>query len=228
MLVMSWNVRYDEPRDAPFDWRRRWPAIEAVFADFQPDILGLQEVLPHQYEDLKLLFPEHESVGRGRDLDGGGEHCPIFYRRSRFQAQGSGTFWLSATPDCWSRGWDACLPRICTWVDLGELTVWNAHFDHLGESARENALEMILERAGEGRGLVVGDFNCELTECPPGWSFCTPKGGTYHEWDGSLDGPRIDYILATRHFLVLENGRITDGRYLSDHHPVWARLESRP
>ena len=41
-----------------------------------------------------------------------------------------------------SKGWDAALPRVCSWVQLRDkrmnelLWVFNAHFDHQGEEAR--------------------------------------------------------------------------------------------
>ena len=59
------------------------------FADLyqkrKPDILGLQEVLWHQYEVLDSVLTDYSSVGVGRD-DGarGGEMNPVFFRKERF------------------------------------------------------------------------------------------------------------------------------------------------
>ncbi len=57
------------------------------------------------------------------------------------------TFWLSETPEKPSVGWDAVLPRICTWghfkyKDTGfEFLFFNLHMDHIGKQARvESAL----------------------------------------------------------------------------------------
>jgi endonuclease/exonuclease/phosphatase family metal-dependent hydrolase len=53
------------------------------------------------------------------------------------------------------------------------------------------------------------------------------KVGTYHAFRGGMDGEKIDYILAGPGWKVLQAGIITyqkDGRYPSDHFPVYARL----
>jgi len=233
--VTTWNIRYDVASDAPYHWAGRLPYIEKQFSDeAASDILALQEVLPRQWEDLQVLFPEHSSVGRGRDADGGGEHCVLFYRRERFELLQEDTFWLSPTPGCHSRGWDACLPRICTWARLRdrstkqELRVWNVHLDHLGQQARVQGLKLLVGRIGASRSILLGDFNTTLQKMPGGLRDCHPSlGGTYHEFDGALNGPRIDYILASEHFRSLDGGRILPqqpGDYISDHYPVWADL----
>src|SRR3546814_18448319 len=62
---------------------------------------------------------------------------------------GSGTFWLSPTPDVPSKGWDAALPRIATWARLRDRTadrdllVVNTPFDHVGEVAREESARQL-------------------------------------------------------------------------------------
>src|SRR3546814_15261924 len=50
----------------------------------------------------------YQFVGVARD-DGKdkGEFSPLGFRRDRFTLVGSGTFWLSPTPDTPSKGWDA-------------------------------------------------------------------------------------------------------------------------
>ncbi len=53
------------------------------------------------------------------------------------------------------------------------------------------------------------------------------KVGTFHGFRGGLDGEKIDYILADPAWKVLQAGIITqqrDGRFPSDHYPVYARL----
>src|SRR3546814_18126337 len=71
------------------------------------------------------------------------------YRPDRFSLLGSGTFWLSPTPDTPSKGWDAALPRIATWARLKDRSaaqnflVVNTHFDHIGEVARVESAKMI-------------------------------------------------------------------------------------
>ena len=65
------------------------------------------------------------------------------------------TFWLSESPEMASRGWDAALNRIVTWVHLQdrksgkEFFHFNTHFDHKGREARENSARLILDKIKE-------------------------------------------------------------------------------
>eukprot|EP01126_Amoeba_proteus_P040758 TRINITY_DN4365_c0_g1_i2.p1 TRINITY_DN4365_c0_g1~~TRINITY_DN4365_c0_g1_i2.p1 ORF type:complete len:170 (-),score=39.92 TRINITY_DN4365_c0_g1_i2:169-678(-) len=112
----------------------------------QPHLVGLQEVLHNQLEDLKMLFPDYQFFGKARD-DGQtcGEYSPILVDSRRFHVLRSGTFWLSPTPHVPSRGWDAACLRICTWVHMNDLwstnpekvvAFYNTHLDHVSEVAR--------------------------------------------------------------------------------------------
>lgn len=79
----------------------------------------------------------------------------------------SGTFWLSQTPEIPSIGWDAVCNRVCTWAVLENKSTGeqyahiNTHLDHRGAEARENSINMILEKAASFDVPVVctGDFN---------------------------------------------------------------------
>ena len=108
------------------------------------DIIGLQEVEPLQRAYLAEQLTEFAWYGVGRNVaHDEGEGTPIFYRRDRFDLLDRGTFWLSTTPDiAGSKGWDAALPRVASWVRLRdrrsgrELLAVNTHFDHMGPEAR--------------------------------------------------------------------------------------------
>ena len=72
------------------------------------DILGTQEVLHNQLEDLKQRLPEYGVIGVGRE-DGKekGEYSALWYQKDRFNLLDSGYFWLSETPEvAGSKGWD--------------------------------------------------------------------------------------------------------------------------
>ncbi|MDX1619310.1 MAG: endonuclease/exonuclease/phosphatase family protein, partial [Balneolaceae bacterium] len=116
-------------------------------------------------------FDTFDWSGVGRtDGKQAGEFSPIFYNSRRFEKLDNGTFWLSKTPDTPSRGWDAALPRIVSWVRLEErdsgteFYFFNTHFDHRGEKARRESAGLILRKIGELAGesvpvIVTGDFN---------------------------------------------------------------------
>ncbi|MBN1388399.1 MAG: endonuclease/exonuclease/phosphatase family protein [Bacteroidales bacterium] len=171
LKVLTLNIRYDNPADAPNDWPSRKNFVLSFIEDEAPDIFGLQEALWHQYHFLDSALTGYESIGAGRD-DGErqGEMTPVFYSEERFRAVNSGTFWLSETPGVsGSRGWGAVLPRIVTWVELqdissdGRFFFFNTHYSHMSDSARLMSSWIILEEvkktAGDSPFVLTGDFN---------------------------------------------------------------------
>lgn len=172
--ALSYNIRYDGHSDLAPDWSQRKAPIIAQLQGARPTIIGFQEVLKNQLEDLSKALPSFRVIGVGRD-DGktAGEFAPIFFDTTRYQMLQSGTFWLSPTPDIPSKGWDAALKRICTYTllqskyDGKKLWVLNTHFDHIGETARLQSAQLLIEKFAEFTQIVnaplllLGDFNAE-------------------------------------------------------------------
>jgi endonuclease/exonuclease/phosphatase family metal-dependent hydrolase len=169
--VMTINVRYDNPEDSINAWSNRIPLLVKFISEENPDILGLQEVLWHQYNLMDSVLQGYSSVGVGRD-DGarGGELNPVFFRKERFDLVRTITFWLSDTPDLpGSKGWGASLPRIVTWLELVDkikhehFYFFNTHFAYDSDSARIMSSRIILkqiEKIADGFPYIVtGDFN---------------------------------------------------------------------
>jgi endonuclease/exonuclease/phosphatase family metal-dependent hydrolase len=167
---VTYNIRYANPNDGLDVWPNRVDAVVEFIA--QHDVVGLQEVTFSQLGDLRERLAGFDWYGVGRD-DGktGGEHAVIFYRRDRIEAVEKGTFWLSEHPEkVGLKGWDAALPRTCTWMVLQDkatdhrLWIANTHFDHRGASARAESGKLIRRVAAEKSGplpvIVIGDFNC--------------------------------------------------------------------
>ena len=151
--VGQYNIRYDAQSDAKNGngWKQRAQHIRNLIYYEWWDLVGLQEVLDHQLEELKAGLSEYEAIGVGRN-DGKkkGEYAPILYKKSRMRCLQSGTFWLSETPDkVGSKGWDAALPRICTWAQFEDKnTKWkfwmfNLHMDHVGTKARSESAKLV-------------------------------------------------------------------------------------
>jgi len=178
MRAMSFNIRFDNPDDGPDAWPHRKDFVASMFRFHQNDLVGTQEGLINQLEDLDEMLSEFTWVGVGRDAgDERGEFCAIYYRTDRFNLIEDGTFWLSETPDePGSQGWDAALPRIVTWARLFDkkndqaFIVFNTHFDHRGEEARRQSSKLILEKIGELAGedpvIVMGDLNAVEEQDP--------------------------------------------------------------
>lgn len=169
--IVSFNIRYDNPNDGNNRWEARIPVVEAYLTKESPDLIGMQEVVHRQIEDLLEMLPEYAYVGRGRD-DGkkGGEYSPIFYRKDHLNLIDHSQFWLSETPDVpGSKGWDAAITRVVTWAkfeirDSGKtFYAFNTHFDHRGAEARQRSVDLMSEKmadiAGDAPVVVTGDFN---------------------------------------------------------------------
>lgn len=174
LRVMSFNIRYDNPNDGQDAWPLRREMLVETIRAYNPDLLGLQEVLHTQGQFLRDKLDGYKFVGVGRD-DGKerGEYAPLMFRAERFELADWGTLWLSEQPAvAGSKSWDAALPRIATWCKLrdrlrgnGLLLVLNTHFDHKGEKARLESARLISKWLGEHSAelpvVVTGDFNCD-------------------------------------------------------------------
>ncbi len=252
MNVLTFNIRFDNPADSINAWPNRKDMVAELIRFHECDIIGVQEALLHQLKDIEERLPEYKWVGVGRD-DGKakGEFSAIFYNKKAFQMLDSGTFWLSPTPDVPSKGWDAAIVRVCTWVKLmnrhvgKEVVVFNTHYDHIGEQARQESSKLIVQKIKEIAGnfpvILTGDFNSEPNS--PAYKTVAetfrdaylatkakPYGpvGTWNGFDynASLDR-RIDYVFVLGEVEVAKYGVLTDGRdrrFPSDHLPVLTEI----
>lgn len=169
--VMSFNIRMDTEEDGFNRWSNRKDYACDMIRFHHPDLIGAQEVLHHQLQDMCQRLPEYEAVGVGRE-DGKekGEYSAVFFRKDRFRLLQQQTFWLSENPEAVGvKGWDAACERVVTWVKLRDrkskktFYFFNTHFDHMGEIARRESCKLlknkIREIAGDAPVIVSGDFN---------------------------------------------------------------------
>lgn len=167
----TFNIRYDNPDDLQNNWKFRKDSVAQFIHAQDIDIVGMQEVLHNQLEDLKSRLPEYTYVGIGRE-DGkqAGEYAPLFFKKDRFEVLDSNTFWLSQYPDSVGFiGWDGACTRIATWAKLKDknngkiFMAVNTHFDHVGVEARKKGALLIIERikeiVGDKPAVLTGDFN---------------------------------------------------------------------
>lgn len=178
--VMSFNIRYDNPGDASRGegWDTRRDAVANLIIESNADIVGTQEVLSHQYSDLKQRLKNYEVVGCGRD-DGkkAGEYEALWFRTDKFEKIDTGNFWLSETPEiAGSLGWDGACVRMASWALLRhkesgkKILAINTHLDHVGAVARREGVNLILEKlktlAPGIPAVVTGDFNSGPASAP--------------------------------------------------------------
>jgi endonuclease/exonuclease/phosphatase family metal-dependent hydrolase len=171
LKIVTLNVRYDNPADSANSWPNRASMVCNFILDEGPDIIGMQEVLWHQYEILDSVLTDYTSIGVGRDNGARmGEMNPVFFRKEKFDLVRSISFWLSETPEIpGSIGWGASLPRIVTWLQLVDKNskqhfyFFNTHFAHDSDSARIMSSKILLreiEKITAGLPFIItGDFN---------------------------------------------------------------------
>ena len=168
--VMTFNIRYNEPKDGVNAWANRKTKVADVIRFYKADLIGVQEAQYDQLQDLETLLPDFAWCGVGRAGGKEGEFSAIFYRKARFKILQTETFWLSETPQkAGSLGWDANLPRIVTWAKFRDeqskniFYHFNTHFDHIGAKARTESSKLLLAQipkiAGKSSFVVTGDFN---------------------------------------------------------------------
>jgi endonuclease/exonuclease/phosphatase family metal-dependent hydrolase len=171
--VLSFNIRYGTANDGENSWSYRRELVFDVIREAAPDVIGTQEALWFQLDELLAAFPEYSKVGVGRD-DGriAGEFSAILFRPDRFEVTERGTFWFSNQPDVPGSiafDWGAQLPRVCSWARLQDkqsgrsFYVFNVHLSSQSQEAREQSavllVERILARAQNDPIVVTGDFN---------------------------------------------------------------------
>ena len=172
--ALSFNIRFDNPKDGENAWPKRKEMVGQWVKSESPDVIGLQEALRHQIDDIKKVATAYSEYGVGRD-DGKsrGEHCTILYLKKRFSLDKSdcGTFWFSDTPEkVASKSWGNEIPRICTWARFIEkktdkgFYVYNVHYDHRSQPSRLGASELIIQRISKRKRsnepiILMGDFN---------------------------------------------------------------------
>ena len=172
--ALSFNIRFDTSKDGENAWPNRKEMVGQWVKSESPDVIGLQEALRHQIDDIKKIATAYSEYGVGRD-DGKsrGEHCTILYLKKRFSLDKSdcGTFWFSDTPEkVASKSWGNEIPRICTWARFIEkktekgFYVYNVHYDHRSQPSRLGASELIIQRISKRKRsnepiILMGDFN---------------------------------------------------------------------
>ena len=256
LCVMTYNLRYASATP-PNAWPQRRPLMCEVITNIAPDLIGTQEGLHAQLMDLASDLLDYDWVGVGRD-DGQvkGEFMAVFYRKTRLEPLATNHFWLSDTPEIpGSTTWGNSNRRMVTWLKFRdrltgeEFFLFNTHFDHQVQLAREKSAELVRQRVTQLETklpvLLIGDFNAAagankayeiLTNgnfFADAWTTATTRTGdgigTFNDFKPGLrPGPRIDWIL-TRGAITAERAETVTfsraGQFPSDHFPVVARLK---
>jgi endonuclease/exonuclease/phosphatase family metal-dependent hydrolase len=251
LTVMSFNIRVGIANDGEDHWTKRRDLLFALLRDQKADVVGLQEAMYFQLEEIVRAVPGYDWVGVGR-TDGrqAGEYSAILYRTARLTPRRTDTFWFSDTPTVpRSMTWGNRYERICTWAYFEDrqgpaFYAYNLHLDHESQPSRERSADLLM-RTISGRNpmapvVVTGDFNSGEDNAaaktvaqtlrdtfrvlhPDAKEVGTFNGFTF----GQTTGDKIDYIFVEPGVEVLNASIIRTsvaGRYPSDHFPVVATV----
>lgn len=253
LKIMTFNIRFDNPQDGPNAWPFRKELVVKTILEESPDLLGTQECTIAQLQYLMENLKGYAAClpPRQRDDDPRVQMPTIFFRKEGMNPWECGEFWLSETPRIYrSKSWESAFPRLFTYGKFLHVAsgrrLWFAdtHLDHVSAKARFMAAEMILAWVMRKRLplVLVGDFNEEpsgavhriLTAGKGQLQDVWTKGkrtedsepSTIHHFTGKGQGGRIDWILASDHFKVLESHLVQRAEgFPSDHFPCVATLE---
>lgn len=254
--VMSFNLRHigDPPPNA---WPERRTQIRAVIQRERPTVLGIQEGMFTQVQDLAEDLPAgYDWIGLGREGGSSGEYAAIYFDGDRLRPLAYDHLWLSDSPrGIGSRTWGNEVTRMLTWVRFGdrrtgtEFVHLNTHLDHAVDAARVAGAKLIRSTvdAFDVPVLVTGDFNCvagtepyEQLVAPDAlldtWlnaaERLTPAYSSFSGWNEPEVGEhRIDWILATpgvRTDRAAINPCLDAATRPSDHLPVQASVTLPP
>ena len=253
LSVMTFNIRYGSAGDGPNAWEHRKETVANAIRAYDPDIVGTQECLQFQAQYLDDALPKYEHFGVGRNADGTGERMEVFYKTEVLAPIETGNFWLSTTPNVpGSRDWNSANIRMATWAKFhhhqsGRFFYFvNTHFDHRSEEARQQTAGLLENwiRKLPPKTIVIlgGDFNADAERSEP-WHILT-RGALEDAWLSAeeLIGPevtwsgfkspsdsvkRIDWLLHRGPLSVKLCETVIyneNGRYPSDHYPVFSRF----
>nr|WP_246348344.1 endonuclease/exonuclease/phosphatase family protein [Sphingomonas aerophila] len=247
---MTFNVRYASD-DGPHSWSERRPVMVSLIRNARPDIVGTQELLQRQGDDITRALPKYVWFGRDRRGEHTDEHMGILYRPDRVRLVDRGDFWLSDTPDRpGSMSWGTDLPRLANWgvfETLGHhrrrFVFVDTHFAHRDQDAhaRQQAASLILARLPQIAAnlplILAGDLNAAPSSAAyssladnftDAWAASKSRLGpdkTFHDFTG-IAQERIDYLFLRgfRPEEVVTDTSHVGTVYPSDHFPVRAKL----
>ncbi len=249
--VMGCNIRVALPEDDALGrgWSARKKSCIGIIKAQKADLIGFQEVLKVQADDLKKAMPDYGCFGfEGPEMDVNPETYNgiaknlVMYTKKRYEFVGAGTYWLSETPEIGgSKSWNTARARHVNWLRLKdkntglEFRVMAVHLDHKEQEARNKQGQLIVRESSQYLSdfpqLLIGDFNVTATN--PVYGIITAGGwkDTYTEINGDKDpGATFHNFEGTNYAKAKTNGRIdfifTKGKFKTiSSHIVYDQLD---
>jgi len=243
----SYNIRGNQEIDGVNQWQFRKDSVAKIILSESFKLVGLQEAVPDQLEDL-IALTGYKWIGAP------GLYNPILFDENRIQMIRSDMFWLNEGNVPGVAGWDGKYDRYCTWGQFKDLEsgveflAFNTHLDHIGVEARPKGAALICAAADslakeffpdrQVPVVIMGDQNS--WDNTPAYATYTSHFrdarrearlvlgplGTAHNF-GGVHPVRIDYFFVNEGVDVLEYNAldIVYGEYYdhfpSDHYPIY-------
>lgn len=192
--VLGCNIRVALPEDdqAGQGWAARKKSCLTVIKNQKPDLIGFQEVLKVQADDLKQAMPDYGCFGfEGPEMDinpdtyNGIAKNLVMYSKKRYELISAGCYWLSETPEmAGSLSWNTARARHVNWLRLADkrtgihFRIMAVHLDHKDQGARNKQGELVVKESNQYSQdfpqLLIGDFN--VTALNPVYKIITDGG----------------------------------------------------
>lgn len=239
LKIMSFNIRRDVLEDGNNNWKFRKQAIVKSIQTNNPDIICMQEVMPHMAKYLNSELCgcyEQQSLETftGGDLIKSycipGEGLIIFYRKDKFTFKNKEKIKLFD-----GRFFNMRRALVITLVNKisGEtMEVINTHFCHQSYEARAKSFNKLLEYYNQKKCnqiFICGDFNCELHQVENNidifknaFSYNIPDEKGTINFFKDASGRTIDFIFSNREIKTtkIDRDSYNDKLFISDHWPV--------
>ena len=173
LKVMTFNIRRDTVKDGKNNWQYRKEAIIQMIVDQTPDIICMQEVMPHMAKFLKAkLSKYYDCCGLECFTNGEitkswcvlGEGLLTMYRKDRFKLCNKEIIKLfDGRKINLRRAFVTYLKDVYThrYID-----VINTHFCHKSDDAREKSFNKLRDWYQKNshiyETIFCGDFNCKI------------------------------------------------------------------
>lgn len=238
--VMGCNIRVALPEDDAIGkgWTARRKSCLTIIKAQKADLIGFQEVLKVQADDLKKAMPDYGCFGfEGPEMDVDPERYNgiaknlVMYSKKRYEMLSAGCYWLSETPEIGgSKSWNTARARHLNWLRLKdkrsgkEFRIMAVHLDHKDQEARNKQGELLVRESNQYLPdfpqILVGDFN--VTAQNPVYGIITSGGwkDTYTAIHGDKDpGATFHNFEGTGYAKAKTNGKIdfifTKGKFKS-------------
>lgn len=250
--VMYFNTRScsNDSKDAPLglDWPKRKQACLAMIQEYNPAVIGFNEIRPRQFTDYTTELKDYAELTGIKEI--GDVQDFIFYNKEAVEpvAGTSGVFYLGPTPDEPCLGWSgqSTYIRPCYYAKFKERKSGNEFWFFVTHASHQSRMDVfkgcMLIRArifsivkDDTPVFIGGDWNdtpessamnvllwymANAQEIAP----VTDHFPTYNDWGGQFGFN--DRIYVKGNLEVLKFQTITKSypgvAYISDHYPVVA------